>query len=214
MSPVARMWRHERQPILARHHDVEDDEVDRIGGHPRARALGVAGLASRGNPAWSDIARAVRGSSARRRPAGREPSPLRSCPKPHALTGAEAACRRPRGHRRDGGACRPSRHHVRPCVPAFRRASFRASRPALLPADLAVVVGIHRVEPGFHRRVVFGVRDLAVMVGIGAAQEHHRATHAATAVLAAAGPAVVIAIRSMPGGGGPSGPWGSRTPGG
>ncbi len=32
------------EAVLARHHDVEDDEVDRIGGHPRARALGVAGL--------------------------------------------------------------------------------------------------------------------------------------------------------------------------
>ena len=34
----------QRQAVLTRHHDVEDDEVDRIRRHPRPRALGIAGL--------------------------------------------------------------------------------------------------------------------------------------------------------------------------
>jgi hypothetical protein len=32
------------EPVFARHHDVQDHQVDGIGGHPRARAFGVPGL--------------------------------------------------------------------------------------------------------------------------------------------------------------------------
>ena len=35
----------EAQAVLAGHHHVENDEVDRIGGQPRARLIGVGGLA-------------------------------------------------------------------------------------------------------------------------------------------------------------------------
>ena len=41
---VARMKPARLQPVLARHHDVEQDEVDRIGGEQLARRRRILGL--------------------------------------------------------------------------------------------------------------------------------------------------------------------------